>query len=230
MTMGIYTITSPSGKQYVGATIDFTRRKWEHFDALVHGTHPNPALQASIDKYGLDGLQFKVLLVCAREHLQFFEQRAMDVLCPDYNWNLVAGTSFFTGYKHSLETRAIMSEKAKNRKRSEASKAKLSKTMLRLWLDPEYRDRSVLSRQRANRDPETRRKISESLKGVKKSAQHAANISRGQLGICDPRKGPKNSIWITDGQYGRRVLKGTIPPEGWKFGMPPRKSGVQVCL
>lgn len=224
MKMGIYTITSPSDKQYVGATIDFARRKWEHFSALVNGLHPSPALQHAIDKYGLDGLQFKILLVCAREHLQFFEQQAMNVLQPAYNWNLVADTSFFSGHKHTPETRAIMSQKAKNRKRSEASRAKLGETMRKLWQDPEYRNKSILIRQKVNKDPIVRQKISAALKGKKKSAEHAANIARGQLGICNPKKGPKNSIWITDGQYGRRVLKGTVPPEGWYFGMPTRKS------
>ena len=43
---GIYQIKNTiNGKVYVGSTIDFERRKYEHFKALKNNNHGNPKLQ-----------------------------------------------------------------------------------------------------------------------------------------------------------------------------------------
>jgi predicted GIY-YIG superfamily endonuclease len=49
----IYKITNTqNGKYYVGRTENFTRRKRSHFSHLRRGTHHNPKLQASFNKWG----------------------------------------------------------------------------------------------------------------------------------------------------------------------------------
>lgn len=91
---GIYTITSPSGRKYVGSAVSFRARWRLHLIELRAGRHHCKPLQRAYAKYGETGLIFERLLVCAREHLIAFEQRAIDVygFTTLYNVNPVAGS------------------------------------------------------------------------------------------------------------------------------------------
>lgn len=50
--IGIYVITSESGKFYVGQSTDLKKREYEHFRTLRNNTHYNKHLQRSYNKYG----------------------------------------------------------------------------------------------------------------------------------------------------------------------------------
>lgn len=104
MLGGVYTITAPSGSQYVGSAVSFSERWCAHRGHLRRGTHPNRALTAAAKKYGIAALIFKKLLVCSAEMRLFYEQRAMDVLKPKYNAHPKAGSAH--GFKHSEATKA----------------------------------------------------------------------------------------------------------------------------
>jgi group I intron endonuclease len=99
-------ITSPSGRQYVGSTINFIKRWYSHKAELRKGTHHSQPLQFAFDKYGLDNLKFVRLLICRPADMLMFEQRAIDILKPAYNACPTAGNRL--GTKHSDETRAKM--------------------------------------------------------------------------------------------------------------------------
>lgn len=92
MPSGIYTITAPSGSQYVGSAVNLAARWRQHRHELNRGRHFNRGLQRAYKKYGLERLQFEPLLVCRREDLIYFEQRAIDRLKPRYNACQVAGS------------------------------------------------------------------------------------------------------------------------------------------
>ena len=92
MNCGIYTITSPSGKLYLGSAVNFTDRWNLHLSNLRTNTHHNKPLQRAFDKYGEDGLVFKKLLICEKKDLLIYEQRAMDILRPEYNIAKIAGS------------------------------------------------------------------------------------------------------------------------------------------
>ncbi len=107
---GVYVITAPSGRQYVGSAVHFGTRWSVHKHHLRAGTHHSRKLQAAWNKYG-DRLQFSKLLVCAREHVVMYEQLAIDALRPALNVAPMAGSSL--GYRHTEETKARFDERKK---------------------------------------------------------------------------------------------------------------------
>lgn len=148
MHTGIYSITSPSGAQYVGSTVNFSTRWRLHRHLLTKGVHHNKGLRRAAAKYGLESLQFKKILICRINDLLFFEQRAIDILKPKYNACRIAGSQLGqrqseeskakisaskTGIPvHTQEHRAHLSNRMKGntimigRKLSEATRAKIS--------------------------------------------------------------------------------------------------------
>src|SRR5574343_274554 len=91
---GFYQIlNAANGKRYVGSAKCFYTRKGKHFSALRLGQHHARHLQAAFQKYGIEAFSFDVLLVCAQEDLLFYEQRAIDVLRPEYNSSPTAGNT-----------------------------------------------------------------------------------------------------------------------------------------
>jgi group I intron endonuclease len=101
---GVYTITSPSGKVYVGSAVNFSRRWAVHRCRLKKRTHDNAKLQAAYEKYGLEGPRFAPIIIYHPEHAVMYEQIAMDALKPQYNIARIAGRT--TGYRHTEATKA----------------------------------------------------------------------------------------------------------------------------
>lgn len=100
MITGIYQITNTvNGKCYVGSAVRFHSRWRLHRTQLNNGKHHSKVLQRAWDKYGEASFEFRKLLVCAKTDLLWFEQRAMDVLKPEYNICKVAGSVI--GYRHT---------------------------------------------------------------------------------------------------------------------------------
>lgn len=74
---GIYYIRNIlNDKKYIGQTIDFDRRKHEHFQSLRNNTHVNDHLQNSFNKYGEQNFEFKIL--CETKDLNTWEQFFID--------------------------------------------------------------------------------------------------------------------------------------------------------
>ena len=107
MAAGVYAITAPSGKQYIGSSVNMPRRWPVHRHHLRRGTHHTSRLQASANKYGVEALTFSVLIVCSESDVRMYEQLAIDALKPAYNVLSVAGSS--SGFRHTPETKAKMS-------------------------------------------------------------------------------------------------------------------------
>lgn len=106
----IYTITSPSGKRYVGSAVRLRFRWYSHKTALAAGTHHCAGLQSASNKYGLAALVFEVVEECRdKQSLISREQHWIDSFPRSslYNSYLTAGSPL--GYKHTPETKAKMS-------------------------------------------------------------------------------------------------------------------------
>lgn len=103
MNTGIYLITTPSGKQYVGSAVNFIRRWTNHRNELIAGTHHNKPLLSAFMKYGMAGLTFEKLIVCEKKDLLLYEQIAIDTLNPRLNVLRIAGSAL--GMKLTLEAR-----------------------------------------------------------------------------------------------------------------------------
>jgi len=86
MSSGVYEIANlVNGHRYIGSAVNLYKRWQNHQGDLRNNIHGNKHLQHAWNKYGQDAFQFRVLVLCAREHLVLFEQRAMDHLAPEYN-------------------------------------------------------------------------------------------------------------------------------------------------
>lgn len=106
-----------NGKFYIGSTVNFQRRISVHMHGLTRGIHGNRHLQSSFNKHGKDAFSVNVLLICAREHLLFYEQLALDGLKPDYNILKTAGSP--RGTRHTPETIEKMKLAIRNRTKEE---------------------------------------------------------------------------------------------------------------
>jgi group I intron endonuclease len=128
MTSGIYSITSPSGKQYIGSAVNIESRRRVHFHLLNKEKHFNVGLQRAYHKYGLSNLIFKTLLLCDQNDLLMFEQRAIDILCPEYNSCPVAGSQL--GRRHTEDAKQRMSIINKNRRATPETREKISLSLI----------------------------------------------------------------------------------------------------
>lgn len=177
---GIYTITAPSGKQYVGSAERFSTRWRLHRHHLADGSHHNKPLLNAYKKYGAEQMVFEILLVCRKEDLLMFEQRAIDILDPQYNLCRIAGSP--QGVKRSKETLAKISAASKGRVHSDESRAKMSESWVGRIFTEEHRAKISKARMGHSVSAETRAKISASVKGQSHTDETREKISASLKG------------------------------------------------
>jgi len=130
---GVYKISNfQNGKVYIGSSINIKQRYYEHTSDLKRNVHHSIHLQRAWNKYGEDCFEFEIVeLVIDNDKLLEREQYWMDYYnCyhRDYGYNLhkVAGSPL--GYKHSEETKKLLSIIGKGVKKSEETKQKMSES------------------------------------------------------------------------------------------------------
>lgn len=120
MKFYIYKITSPSGRSYIGKTVNAKKRWAEH-------SKSNLPIGYAIRKYG-DKMVYEVVDTCdSHEEANILERRYIsyyDTLKQGYN--LTEGGDGVCGYKHSEEFKRKLSEANRGKKHSEESKKKMS--------------------------------------------------------------------------------------------------------
>lgn len=110
--IGIYAITNQQNNYfYIGSARNIFSRWSEHIKCLENNTHANNKLQNAWKKYKEDNFQFSILEECTEDKLLEREQHYIDILKPEYNICLIAGSRL--GTKHSEETKKKWSEKRK---------------------------------------------------------------------------------------------------------------------
>ena len=152
--IGIYKITSPSGKIYVGQSRDIKERwkthKWKA-GREQSGRYP---LYWSMQKYGIDNHKFEVIEECKFEDLNVKERYWQDfynVLKEGLNAKLQETETKPRVYTEEIRKR--ISEKSKKLKHSEETKARIAKS------------------------------LSEKVKGVPKSEKHRKAMSIARTGV-----------------------------------------------
>lgn len=108
MNSGIYCIRNNiNGKRYIGSTIDFVRRKKQHWTNSMS----SPYLQNAIQKYGIDNFSFYVLQrVADYDELLKYEQHWIDKYDFDLHlYNIAPKASSPLGIKRSTKTRELIS-------------------------------------------------------------------------------------------------------------------------
>ncbi len=101
---------------YIGSAFSFKQRWKSHINSLDNKTHGNKYLQNAWNKYGRKNFKFTVLLsVFSQDVLKMIEQDYLNryfLTSKNKIYNINKTTyGGFTGRKHSLETKKIMSEK-----------------------------------------------------------------------------------------------------------------------
>ena len=140
MTTGIYQIINKNnGKSYIGQSINIENRRRNHFHLLRKNKNHNARLQNSFNKHGSSSFEFKLLIICEKEYLTFFEQFFVDTLKPEFNFERECVDSL-KGYVPTDEHRKNLSKShmgqiawnkgleglGKGKKLSEQTKAKMS--------------------------------------------------------------------------------------------------------
>lgn len=94
---GIYSIISPSGKQYIGQAQSFKARWTGHRIALRKGTHHCRPLQRAWGKYGEDAFIFAKIAIVPLDQLTFREQEQIDAFVESGNRRLLYNTALCAG-------------------------------------------------------------------------------------------------------------------------------------
>lgn len=137
MTSGVYFIKSPSGKMYIGSSVNVNQRVGQHFINLRAGRHVSKRLMGAWAKYGGEGFTHGVLEMCPEDVLIEREQHWLDTLKPNYNVRMRAGDN--QGLPASDEQRAAASEVGK---RPETI-ARLKAANEAAWADPAKRQARI---------------------------------------------------------------------------------------
>ena len=115
--IGIYKITNPKGKIYIGQTIDFERRVYQYSKL---NCNEQPKLYNSLKKYGFDNHTFELIHECQISNLTILERYYQELYKTIENDNLncfLVTTNDKTG-KHTEETKKKISIALKGKKKS----------------------------------------------------------------------------------------------------------------
>jgi group I intron endonuclease len=168
---GIYKITNPNGKVYIGQTTRYEKRKNQYLKLRCEN---QIKIYRSLKKYGPESHVFEFIEACDREVLNERERHYQDLYNSlDNGLNCVLTKASGKPKVLSLETRQKMRE-------SNLGKIPSAETRLKM------------SESRKGKTPtlETRKKQSEKMKGVVFTEEHKRKISVGKTGqrISDDQK------------------------------------------
>jgi len=183
---GLYRLTFPSDKFYIGMTTkSMKRRLWRHVAHANAGSQTQVA--RAIRKYGKESITATPLIVCSDlSTLRLLEERvikAFDAVTNGYNinpkWNHTTDT---TGYCHTKKARQRIAAAQKGRVRSAETRASMAAANLGKVLSFEHRAKIALARTGTTASPETRAKMSAALLGRVVSLDTRAKISVAHRG------------------------------------------------
>ena len=138
-TSGIYKITSPSGKVYIGQSSNVERRMTEH---KYRSKTKNLKLYSSIRKYGLENHNIEILFLSDNE----YEKNRMESIYIRYYDTIESGLNHidsfahiggFTGKKHTVENVNKIKDRMKG-KTPEAAIEKIRKKVFCQYNNKHY--------------------------------------------------------------------------------------------
>ena len=162
--IGIYKITSPTNKVYIGQSIDIKRRFKTY--KSINKSKEQIKIHRSFLKYGIDKHKFEIICECEISELNDKERYYQDFYdaIGENGLNCNLTTSSYRNGKHSEETKLKISIANKGKKHTEQFKIKMSETQ-------------------KNRDKSINIKISQTLKGRIFSTVHKNKLSEIQKKI-----------------------------------------------
>lgn len=185
--IGIYKLTSPSGRSYIGQSINLEKRLNTYKNQGCSGQR---LLHRAILKYGWENIKVEILYeveILPYKHfvLNLLEERAVkshNTINP-FGYNLKGGGG---GKGFSDETKKLISEKLIGKKQSKETLEKLHKKRILYKPTQKTKDKISFSSKGKINSEYTRKKISESLTGRKLSSEHAAKIKIRMIGSKQP--------------------------------------------
>jgi len=197
--IGIYKITNPKGKIYIGQSIDIDRRIKEHKNRR---DKCSSLLYRSFQKYGIDNHKFEIVTGCQMEELNNLERYYQDV----YECLGVGGLNLLLtkstdrsgklseihkkkisqsniGRECSYETRAKISAAHKGRKHSDEFKKKISESRKGKALSNETKEKLRILNTGKKMSKESILKRINSMKGHVFSEQVRRNMGNAHIGI-----------------------------------------------
>lgn len=222
MASGIYRIVNAvNGKGYVGSAVNLAKRLYSHHRSeLRAGTHANGKLQAAWNKYGESAFRFDVLLVCCKEDLIMYEQRAIDAfnaVTDGYNICPVAGSQLGRKWKQLPEHRKAKAERMRGLKKSPEHKAKIAAAKRGVPLSPEHAAKARAINVGRKHTPESRAINSASKLGRVFSEEVRRKISQAQLGVPKrkhtPEERARRAEWMRR-IWAERKSKPKVEPKG----------------
>ena len=160
--IGIYKITSPSDKVYIGQSIDIERR-FRHYKRMV--CKEQIKIFNSILKYGVDAHIFEVLELCDTKDLNNRERYYQDLYDSVVNGlNLLYVKSEHFNGGHSEESKKKISDSLKGKTFTDEHKYKIGLSNSRRVLSSETIEKHRVNGLGKKASPETKKKMSESQK------------------------------------------------------------------
>lgn len=205
---GIYKITSPSGRVYIGQAIDINRR-FREYVTMTSKIKSQRKVFNSLLKHGVEDHIFEIIEECPIEELDCQErywQDFYDVLngglncvlqeCGELRYIVSEETksilsemrqgenNTFFGKKHTESSKQLMRESMLGKNMDECTKKKISKKLKGRIFTQEHRERLSLSGVGRKHSEESKKKMSESSKGrivSQESRDKQANSVKGKM-------------------------------------------------
>ena len=176
MITGIYKITSPSNKVYVGQSIDIEKR-WYKYKRMYCTLQPR--LYRSFKKYGVDKHKFEIICQCSIEELNEMERFYQDAFCStnENGLNCILTKTNDRNGEHTIETKIKIGISNKGRIVSAETRSKISATSKGKIISAETRAKLSASNKGKTASIETIKKISAASKLRTLSPKSRAKIS-----------------------------------------------------
>lgn len=193
----IYKYVSPSGKVYIGQTVEEKKRR--RIFNNMNQSYGGVKIDNARKKYGPQNFDYIVLLEVESDDIvelkTFLNQLEIGFIrmYDSYNngYNSTLGGESLSGFHPTEESRLKMRNSHLGHKCSEESKIKMSKTRKGKGLSEEHR-----------------KKISESRRGIKFSTTHCENIGKSKIGrkcseeqkqkMREKMKGRQTHLWTDE--------------------------------
>jgi len=156
MIIGVYKITNLiNNKCYIGSSINVKGRICAHKNDLKTNKHHSIKLQRAYDKYGIENFKYEIIEECEIENIIIREQYYIDFLdCCKNGYNVLPNAGNNLGMRHSDKTKEILRQKSMGNKSHFGIK----------------------------QSDDTKKRISEKLKGIPLSEQTKLKMSKSRKG------------------------------------------------